>query len=49
MSIEVPRLNVRACLPVLTNDLLNSPGQYEVTRMREFAAPFDLNTNRDLF
>ena len=49
VSIEAPRLNVRASLPVLTNDLLNSSGPYEVSRMREFAAPSDLNTNRDLF
>lgn len=43
--IEAPRLNMRASLPVLTGDLLNSPGQYEVTRMREFTA----HENRDLF
>lgn len=47
VSIEAPRLNMRASLPVLTNDLLNRPGQYEVTRMREFAAR--VNANRDLF
>jgi len=47
VSIAAPHLNMRASLPVLTNDLLNSPGQYEVTRMREFAA--HANTNRDLF
>lgn len=47
VSTEAPRLNVRASLPVLTNDLLNSPGQFEVTRMREYAA--QMNTNRDLF
>lgn len=47
VSIEAPRLNMRASLPVLTNDLLNSPGQYEIRRMREFAA--HVNTNRDLF
>ncbi len=49
IPIEEPRFKIRASLPVLTNDLLNSPGQYEVARMGEFAAPFDLNTNRDLF
>ena len=47
VAIEAPRLNLRPSLPVLTNDLLNSPGQYELTRMREFAA--QVNTNRDLF
>ena len=44
VSNEAPRLNMRASLPVLTNDLLNSPGQYEIARMREFAA--HVNTNR---
>lgn len=47
IPIEAPHLNMRASLPVLTNDLLNSPGQFEATRMREFAA--QVNTNRDLF
>jgi hypothetical protein len=47
VPIEAPRLNMRASLPVLTSDLLTSPGQYEATRMREFAA--QVNPNRDLF
>ena len=47
MPIEAPPSNMRASLPVLTNDLLNSPGQFEVTRMREFAA--QMNPNSDLF
>ena len=46
VSIEAPCLNMRASLPVLTNDLLNSPGQYEATRMSEYGA--QVNTNRDL-
>lgn len=47
VATEAPRLNTRASLPVLANDLLNTPGQYEVTRMRELAA--HVNTNSDLF
>lgn len=49
MSIEAPRLNMRASLPVLANDLLNDPRRYEVAGMREFAAPIDFDKNRDRF